>query len=87
MINLIVSCLCALTALLCAWLLLRAYWDRHIALLWWVGVFFLMQVGLNLLLVVDKLVLDADLSLYRYMLALVAVGVLLYGLIMRTEVD
>lgn len=83
----IIYSLCALTSLLCAWLLLRAYWDKHIALLWWVGLFFSLQAGLNLLLAVDKLVLDTDLSLYRHMLALVAVGILLYGLVMRTEVD
>jgi Family of unknown function (DUF5985) len=80
--------LCALTSLLCAWLLLRAYGKQHIALLFWCGLFFSIQTCANILLVIDKLMLpDIDLSMYRYGIALVAVGVLLYGLVMRAEVD
>ena len=80
--------LCALTSLLCAWLLLRAYREQSITLLFWCGLFFTIQACSDLLLVVDKLVVpDIDLSVYRYVVALTAVGVLLYGLIMRTEVE
>ena len=80
--------LCALTSLLCAWWLFRAYWEKHIALLFWVGFFFLIQACANFILIIDKLVVpDTDLSVYRYTISLVAIGVLLYGLIMRTEVD
>ena len=80
--------LCALTSLLCAWLLLRAYREQYITLLFWCGLFFSIQACSDLLLVVDKLVVpDIDLSVYRYVVALTAVGVLLYGLIMRTEVE
>lgn len=80
--------LCALTSFFCAWLLLRAYREQHITLLFWCGVFFAVQACNDLFLVVDKLVvLDMDLSVYRYAMGLMAIGVLLYGLIMRTEVD
>ena len=80
--------LCALTSLLCAWLLIRAYREQHIPLLFWCGLFFAIQACSNVLLVLDKLVVpDTDLSMYRYVVALAAIGVLLYGLIMRTEVD
>jgi hypothetical protein len=80
--------LCALTSIFCAWLLLRAYRNKHTALLFWVGLFFSIQACLNIILALDKLVLtDIDLSVYRYTIALVAIGMLLYGLIMRIEVD
>lgn len=80
--------LCALTSFFCAWLLLRAYWQQQNTLLFWCGVFFALLACNDAFLVVDKLVVpDIDLSIYRYVVGLVAVGLLLYGLIMRTEVD
>lgn len=40
----------------------------------------------NALLITDKLVVPyIDLSLWRYIIALAAIGVLLYGLIMNAE--
>jgi hypothetical protein len=87
-VSAIIYSLCALTAMLCAWLLLRAYRERQIPLLFWCGLFFSIQVSNNVILVIDKLVVpDIDLRIYRYVIALLAVGVLLYGLIMHTEVD
>lgn len=84
----IIYILCSLTSLLCAWLLLRAYWKRNITLLFWCGVFFVIQACAEFFLVVDKLdVHESDLSVLRYGIALVAVGALLYGLIMQAEVD
>ena len=80
--------LCALTATLCAWLLFRAYREQPLSLLFWCGLFFILQAFKDLILVVDKLVLfEIDLSIYRYGIALIAVIMLLYGLIMRAEVD
>jgi hypothetical protein len=80
--------LCALTSLLCAWLLLRTYRERNIALLFWCGLFFAFQACNNFFLIFDKLVFpDIDLSVYRYTIALVAICMLLYGLIMKAEVD
>ena len=80
--------LCALASLLCTWLLLRAYREQRIALLLWCGLFFGVQTLINALLIVDKLMLpNTDLSIYRYGIAFIAVCILLYGLIMRTEVE
>jgi hypothetical protein len=80
--------LCALTAFFCAWLLLQAYRERRITLLLWSGVFFSIQACNNVFLIFDKVVLpNIDLSVYRYAVALIANAILLYGLIMRTEVD
>jgi hypothetical protein len=79
--------LCALTAILCAWLLLQAYLARgRYRLLLWSGLCFVGLAANNLLLVVDKLVLpDVDLSLWRTSVALVAMMVLLYGLVVDAE--
>ena len=83
----IIYSLCAVTAALCAWLLLRAFREQHIALLFWCGLFFSIQTCTNIILIVDKLIVpDIDLSVYRYAISLIAIGVLLYGLIMRAEV-
>lgn len=84
----IIYSLCALASLLCAWLLLRAYRGQHIALLLWCGLFFAFQACNNFFLIFDKMVFpDTDLSVYRYTISLMAIGILLYGLIMRAEVD
>ena len=79
--------LCALTSIMCAFLLFRTYRARRITLLLWCGLFFAIQSFGDVLLVFDKLILQPDLSLYRYGIALTAVGLLLYGLIIRTEAD
>ena len=74
--------LCALVALLCAYLLLTAYFRQHHRLLLWSGICFVGFTANNILLVLDKLVyLDIDLSIYRTLVALASVVVLLYGLI------
>ena len=79
--------LCMLTSIMCAFLLFRTYRKRHITLLLWCGLFFAIQALSDVVLIVDKLIVpETDLSLYRYGIALIAVGFLLYGLIMRTEV-
>ena len=78
--------LCALTAALCAGLLLQAYLRGRYRLLLWSGLCFVGLALNNLLLVVDKLVLPlVDLSLVRSFTALVAMLVLLYGLILDSE--
>ena len=80
--------LCALTASLCGWLLLRAYLTRRNALLFWIAVFFAIQTVNNILLVIDKLVFPSvDMTLWRHTIALLAIMLLLYGLVMRVEVD
>ncbi|MBW8733339.1 MAG: hypothetical protein JF571_03340 [Asticcacaulis sp.] len=79
--------LCALTAFLCAWLLLAAWRrSRYRLLLWGALCFIGLTVG-NIVLIVDKVVLptQVDLSVYRYAITLISLLVLLYGLIFDTE--
>lgn len=74
--------LCALTALLCAFLLLQAYRRGRYKLLLWSGVCFVGLTLNNILLVLDKLVVPYyDLSPWRSGTALVSLMILLYGLI------
>jgi hypothetical protein len=78
--------LCALTALLCAWLLLQAYRRGRYRLLLWSGLCFAGLTLNNLLLVLDKVVFpDIDMSTPRVGVALLAMTVLIYGLIWDTE--
>lgn len=78
--------LCALTALLCAWLLLHAWRRSRYKLLFWSGLCFAGLTVNNLLLVVDKLIFPAvDMSIWRLVTGLAPLMVLLYGLIWDTE--
>jgi hypothetical protein len=78
--------LCALTAGVCAYLLLRSYRRGRYRLLLWSGLCFVGLTVNNLLLVADKVVFPlADLSVARTAVALLAMTVLLYGLIWDTE--
>lgn len=78
--------LCALTALVTAVLLMRAYAYTRVRLLFWSGLCFAGLTVNNLLLIVDKvLVPGADLSLVRVLTSLAAMVVLLYGLIVEEE--
>jgi uncharacterized membrane protein len=82
----VIYSLCMLTALVCTWLLLRAWRRSGYRLLLWSGLCFAGLTLNNLLLVVDKVVLPAvDLSIWRTSVALVAMAVLLYGLIWESE--
>jgi hypothetical protein len=77
---------CMLTALLCAFLLFRAYGRSRTRLLMWSGLCFAGLTLNNLLLVLDKLVFpDIDLALARSATALFAMAVLLWGLIWDSE--
>jgi hypothetical protein len=78
--------LCALTALLCAWLLLKAYRTNGYKLLLWGGLCFIGLTLNNVLLIVDKfLVPYFDLSTWRLLLALFSLLIFLYGLIWDSE--
>jgi hypothetical protein len=82
----VVYMLCALTALLCAHLLLRTYRRSRYQLLLWSGLCFVGLTVNNLMLVLDKLVLPwIDLSTWRLVPALLGMLVLLYGLIWHAE--
>lgn len=86
MIQGLVYGLCMLTALMCAWLLLQAYWKTHYRLLFWCSLFFSISALNNVFLVVDKVLYpDIDLTVYRYVVALTGLFVLLPGLILERE--
>src|SRR5262247_3327113 len=69
----VIYSLCAVTALLCAWLLLQAYGRNGYRLLLWSGLCFVGLTANNLLLVLDKVVLpEVDLTLWRLSVALLA---------------
>lgn len=78
----LVYLLCAGTCLLCAVMLLRAYAKQRVRLLLWSGLCFAGLMVENVMLYVDVVVVpDIDLSLWRKLPGLVALGVLLFGLI------
>jgi len=82
----IVYGLCALTAFVCAWLLLRAYVQSRLRLLLWGGISFVGFTLCNLVLVADKiLVPQIDLSTLRYSITLISMSVLFYGLVWDSE--
>ena len=82
----IIYSLCALTALGCTFLLLRAYRRSRYRLLLWSGLCFAGLTANNLLLVIDKVALpDVDLSIGRTLVALLAMAVLLFGLIWDSD--
>lgn len=78
--------LCFLTSAACAYLLARSYRRTGARLLFWSALCFLFLAGNNLLVIFDLLVLpDIDLRLARHLLALAALGVLLFGFIWDLE--
>jgi hypothetical protein len=82
----IIYSLCALTALGCALLLLRGYRRSRYRLLLWSGLCFAGLTANNLLLVIDKVALpEVDLSIWRTLVALIAMTILLFGLIWDSD--
>ena len=82
----VVYLLCFLTSAACAWLLARNYARTGARLLLWSALCFLFLAANNFVVVLDLLVLpDADFRLVRHLLALAAVGVLLFGFIWDLE--
>ena len=86
MISLIIFTLCAVTSLLAGLLLLRAYRQGKVRLLFWSGLCFLWFALNNIFLIIDKRILPAvDLSALRSATVLVGLCCLLYGLIWDSE--
>ena len=82
----VIYSLCALTALLCAILLLRAYARTRTRMLFWSGLCFAGLTASNILLVLERVVLPlVDLSTARLGVGLVAVLLLIYGLVMEED--
>ena len=78
----IIYTLCALTAIVCAGLLLRGYARNRHKILLWSGLCFVVLSLNNVLLILDKIVFPAvDMSTWRLLVALFAPLLLLYGLI------
>jgi Family of unknown function (DUF5985) len=78
--------LCAVTALVTAALLLRAYARTRLRLLFWSGLCFVGLTANNVLLVADKVLFPAvDLSLPRVLTSLASMVVLLWGLILEEQ--
>lgn len=77
--------LCALTSIVCALLLLAAYRRERARLLLWSCLCFGWLAINNILLVVDRVLIDnADLSIPRASTALIGLVTLLFGLIYDT---
>ncbi len=82
----VVYVLCAVTSVICAYLLLRGFRKSGERLLLWGGGCFVFLAISNLLLVVDYVVVPAvDLSLVRVVPVLVGVCLLLFGLIWESR--
>ena len=78
--------LCAVTAALCALLLLRAWARSRASLLLWSGLCFVALTTSNVVLVIDRLVVPGqDLSLWRHGITLIGVVLLLGGLIFGSD--
>ncbi|HET6372296.1 MAG TPA: DUF5985 family protein [Candidatus Polarisedimenticolia bacterium] len=74
--------LCALTSIACAWLLLRTWSRRRVRLLLWTGLCFIGLAANNVILFVDLVMVpETDFGPLRSVVALLALGVLLYGLV------
>jgi hypothetical protein len=78
----VIYTLCFLTALLCAYLLLRSYSRTRVSLLFWSGLCFVALSINNLFLILDQVALpEVNFSLWRLGTALAAPCLLLFGLI------
>lgn len=78
--------LCALTAILCTFLLFRAFLKTKSRLLLWSGLCFAGLSLNNIILVLDRIIFpDVDFAKLRLISALIAMLPLLYGLIWDDE--
>ncbi len=85
-VEIAVYLLCLGASLLCAGLLVRSYLRTRTSLLFWSALCFVLLAVNNFIVVLDMLVLrEIDLSLWRLIASLAAVGVLLYGFIWKVE--
>ena len=78
--------LCALTSILCTALLVRGYRRTRSRLLFWSALCFVGFALNNILLVLDeRMLLDADLQVWRTLPAVIGVLLLVYGLVWETS--
>ncbi|HVO47909.1 MAG TPA: DUF5985 family protein [Steroidobacteraceae bacterium] len=82
----VVYALCAITSIVCAGLLWRAFRTSRIRLLLWASLCFVGFALNNLLLFVDLILLpQVDLFLWRTLPALLGVMLFLYGLVRESR--
>lgn len=82
----LVYVLCALTSILCAVLLIRAYRASRVRFLLWSALCFVFFAINNILLFIDLRVLpDVDLSVIRGIPIFIGLALLLWGFIMDEE--
>lgn len=82
----LIYALCGLTAVACALLLLRGYYQSRARLLLWSGLCFAGLAVNNVLLFVDmRIVPEVDLSVWRSIPALIGIAFLIYGLVWDAE--
>jgi hypothetical protein len=79
--------LCALTSVTCAVLLWRSWRASGARLLFWSALCFVALSANNVLLVIDRVILPVEVTLYTWRLvaALMAVLLLLFGLIWEED--
>jgi hypothetical protein len=84
--------LCALTSLACAVLLMRGYLRTQARLLLWSSLCFVCLTANNLLLFADKVlfpevldVIGVPFAIWRALVALLGLGLLMFGLIWESE--
>jgi hypothetical protein len=78
--------LCALAAFACTWLLARAYARSRVRLLLWSAICFAGLALNNVILFVDKVVVEhVDLSAWRLLPAAAGLAALVYGLVWESD--
>jgi hypothetical protein len=86
MISSLIYLLCALTSLLCTYLLIRSYKRSKSPLIFWTSIFFITSAVSNILLFVDYVIVPSvDFSLVRTVLLLAGISMLVYGLVFENE--
>ena len=86
MAEIIIIGLCALTAFLCAGLLIRGYFQYRLRLFLWTGLYFLILAINTVLHVMDIHLLTAiDFRTVRLIISLLGMSFLIHGLIFESE--
>ncbi len=82
----LIFALCAATAFLCSYFLLRGYFRNKHRLLLWSGLCFIALTFSNLLIIADRWIFPSvDLSTTRLLAALVGIILLIYGLVWEND--